>query len=245
MWFDFVSLSSPPWFEVCTAGYLLNSISPACSFSIQFLYAPSLQPNGFLNLPCILSCLDIVRLWAYKTVLILSHPPYAPSPAHTRGQLCINFYQLHNWFAASSSILVRAMTEPIPQAWFPNNRKWRTTRTMRTIYHLQGQIEVTTVKKKFFWNCYLRLALRCTELKVQLLSELGNIRLGYEFGYGNSSRSSHAAEKKTLESYRQCLPDQIKFYHNFHPTSDTAPPQPFLYPTDHQLRSPSFTVSFF
>lgn len=102
----------------------------------------------FFNLPCILSCLDIVSLWAYETVfLILSHPPYAPSPAHTRGQLCIHFYQLHNWFAESSSILIRDMSEPIPWAWFPSNRKWRTTRAMRTIYHLQGQIEITTAKK--------------------------------------------------------------------------------------------------
>lgn len=67
------------------------------------------------NLPCILSCLDIVSLWAYETVfLILSHPPYAPSPAQTREQLCIHFYQPHNWFAESSSILIRAMSEPIP-----------------------------------------------------------------------------------------------------------------------------------
>lgn len=70
----------------------------------------------FFNLPCILSCLDIVSLWAYETVFNTSHPLYAPSPAHTTGQLCIPFYQLHNWFAGSFSILIRDMSEPIPWA---------------------------------------------------------------------------------------------------------------------------------
>lgn len=196
----------------------------------------------FFNLPCILSCLDIVSLWAYETVfLILSHPPYAPSPAQTRGQLCIHFYQLHNWFAESSSILIRAMSEPIPWAWFPSNRKWRTTRAKRTIYHLQGQTEVTTARKKLFEIMGLASHLWRTKLKVQTAEippDLGNIRLGSEFGYGNSSRSSHTPEKGTLELYRHCLPDQVKLYHNFHPTTDTSPPQPFLDPTNHQVRSP-------
>lgn len=203
----------------------------------------------FFNLPCILSCLDIVSLWAYETVfLILSHLPYAPSPAHTIGQLCIYFYQLHNWFAESSSILIRVMSEPIPWAWFPSNRKWRTTRAMRAIHHLQGQIEVTAAKENLFEIMGLASPLRWTELKVQTAEippDLGNIGLGYEFAYGNISRSSHIPEKWTLELYRQCLPDPVKFYHNFHPTTDNAPPQPVLHPTDHQLRSPSFRVLFF
>lgn len=104
---------------------------PACSFPVQFLYTPSLQPKDFFNLPCILSCLDIVSLWAYETVfLIPSCPLYAPSSAHTREQLYIPFYQLHNWFAESVSILIRDMSEPRPWAWFCNNRKWRTTKAM-------------------------------------------------------------------------------------------------------------------
>lgn len=176
----------------------------------------------FFNLPCILSCLDIVSLWAYETVfLILSHPLYAPSPAHSRGQLCIPFYQLHNWFAESFSILIRDMSEPIPWAWFPSNRKWRTTKAMRIIYHLQEQTE-TTASKKTVWNYGVGLPsimnwTECPDSRNASRSILGYSssglgwatlsRLGCSFGYGNASRSSHAPEKWNLGLRGQCLPD--------------------------------------
>jgi len=150
VWFDLASLSSPPWFEVCTGGYLFSSISLLAHFLYNSFTHPPFSQMDFFNLPCILSCLDIVSLWAYETVfLILPHPLYAPSAAHTGGQLCIPFYQLHNWFAESFSILIRDMSKQIPWAWLLSNRKWSTTKAMRIIYHLQGQIEATASKKMF------------------------------------------------------------------------------------------------